>query len=105
MDVARELNALLSRQGISQAELADRAEVSQSTVSRALRSVPARRSRSYAQLCSYILQQKDEIHLPVPARDALAEIWDGSPAHAEALATLLRAAGDLSRVAGTKDSP
>jgi transcriptional regulator with XRE-family HTH domain len=105
MDVAKELKALLSRQGLTQAELARRANVSQPTVSRAMKRVPERRSKSYARLCSYIRKEVDEIPLPAPARDALAEIWDGSPAHAEALATLIRAAGDLSRTGGTEDSP
>lgn len=105
MDVTNELKAHLDRQGITQAELARRANVSQPTVSRAMKKAPERKSKSYARLCSYIRQQVDEIPVPGPARDALAEIWDGSPAHAEALATLLRAAGDLSRIAGTKDTP
>ena len=105
MDVARELNALLSRQGISQAELARRADVSQSTVSRALRNAPERKSTSYARLCGYIRKEVDQIPLPASARDAFAEIWDGSPAHAEALAKLIRAAGELSRTGGTEDSP
>jgi hypothetical protein len=79
--------------------------VSQPTVSRAMRKAPERRSKSHARLCSYIRKEVDEIPLPAPARDALAEIWDGSPAHAEALATLIRAAGDLRRTDGTEDSP
>ncbi|MBN9623456.1 MAG: helix-turn-helix transcriptional regulator [Actinobacteria bacterium] len=103
MDVTSELKALLSRKGISQSELANRAKVSQSTVSRAMRSEPSRKSKSYARLCSYIHKETDEISLPAAVRDALAEIWDGSPAQAEALATLIRAAGDLSRNSGTED--
>ena len=86
MDVAKELNTLLSRQGITQAELARRAKVSQPTVSRAIRRAPERRSKGYARLCNYIHEEIDEVPLPAPVRDALAEIWDGSPAHAEALA-------------------
>jgi transcriptional regulator with XRE-family HTH domain len=105
MDVAKELKALLGRQGLTQAELARRANVSQPTVSRAMKRAPERRSKSYARLCNYIRQEVDEIPLPAPARDALSEIWDGSPAHAEALATLIRAAGNLSRTGGTEDSP
>lgn len=104
MDVSIELKAFLSRTGITQSELAQRAEVSQPTVSRAMRREPVRRSESYARLCNYIRKEVDEITLPSPARDALSEIWDGSTAHAEALATLIRAAGDLSRTGGTEDS-
>ncbi|MBS1885714.1 MAG: helix-turn-helix domain-containing protein [Actinobacteria bacterium] len=105
MDVSVELKALLDRVGISQAELARRAGVSQPTVSRAMKRAPARKSDSYARLCNYIRQESNEIPLPGPACDALAEIWDGSPTQAEALAALIRAAGDLSRAGATEDSP
>jgi transcriptional regulator with XRE-family HTH domain len=105
MDVSAQLEALLAREGITQSELARRADVSQPTVSRARRRAPERNSQSYARLCNYIQKELDRVALPGPARDALAEIWDGSPAHAEALATLIRAAGDLSRTEGTEDSP
>jgi hypothetical protein len=64
-----------------------------------------RKSESYKHLCTYIHRDTQEISLPGPAREALAEIWDGSPAHGEALARLIRAAGDLSRIEGTEDSP
>lgn len=105
MDVRTELTNLLRRKGITQAELAKRAGVSQPTVSRARQHVPVRNSNEYARLCSYIRQELDDIALPGAARDALAEIWDGSPAHDEALAALLRAAGDLSGTGGAEDSP
>ncbi len=105
MDVPAELESLLKHKGITQSELAERAGVSQPTVSRARRRVPGRNSRSYRQLCSYIRKELNEISLPNPACDAVVEIWDGSPEHAEALATLIRAAGNLSRAANPEDSP
>lgn len=105
MDVSAEVDSFLRREGITQSELARRAGVSQPTVSRAKRRVPKRNSKSHARLCNYIHEELDKIPLPGPARDALAEIWDGSPAHAEALANLIRAAGDLSRTEGTEDTP
>lgn len=97
MDVSYEIETLLRREGISQAVLAQRASVSQSTVSRARSRVPLRRSKQYERLCSYIHKELETIMLPGTARDALAEIWDGSPAHAEALAVLIRASGELWR--------
>ena len=103
MDVPHEIEALLSREGISQAVLAQRASVSQPTISRARRRVPVRRSKQYGKLCSYIRKEWQTIALPETARDALADIWDGSPAHAEALAGLIRASGELWRASSEED--
>ena len=105
MDVSTELRTLLTRGGMSQAKLARRAGVSQPTVSRAMRRAPRRNSQSYTRLCSYIHKELGEVGLPGPACDALAEIWDGSLGHAEALAALIRAAGDVGRTGGTKGQP
>jgi len=105
MDVPSELETLLRRDGITQSELAARAGVSQPTVSRAKRRVPVRISDGYGRLCSYIRQELNETSLPPQARDALAEIWDGSPTHDAALAALIRAIVDLSRSDGTEERP
>lgn len=102
MDVPYEIEALLSREGISQAVLAQRASVSQPTISRARRRVPLRRSKQYEKLCSYIRDELKTVALPGTARDALAEIWDGSSAHAEALAGLIRASSKLWRTGSEK---
>lgn len=102
MDVPHEIEALLRREGISQTVLAQRVSVSQPTISRARRRVPARRSKQYEKLCNFIHKELETIALPETARDALAEIWDGSPAHAEALAGLIRASGELWR-AGSEE--
>lgn len=105
MDIPTEIEALLRRKGIPQSVLAKYAGVSQPTVSRAMRRIPTRRSQEYARLCRYIHQELNEVALPSAARDALAEIWDGSPAHAEALTALIKVAGELSRTRDTKDNP
>lgn len=105
MDVPSELETLLRRDGISQSELAKRVGISQPTVSRARRRVPARISDEYGQLCSYIRKELDETSLPPQVCDALTEIWDGSPAHDAALAALIRAIVDLSRSEGTEERP
>lgn len=96
MDVPAEIEALL-KSGLTQSSLAEKANVSQPTVSRARRRVPLRRSKEYERLCSYIQMRRKAAALPEPARNALVEIWDGSPEHAEALATLIRASQDLWR--------
>lgn len=100
MDVPYEIEALLNREGISQAVLAQRASVSQPTISRARRRIPLRRSKQYERLCIYIRNELKTIALPGTARDALAEIWDGSPAHDDALAGLIRASSELWRTDG-----
>lgn len=105
MDVPSELETLLRRDGITQAELAERAGVSQPTVSRAKRRVPVRISVGYGRLCNYIREELDETSLPPQASDALTEIWDGSPTHDAALAALIKAAVGLSRSEGTEERP
>jgi hypothetical protein len=103
MDVPSEIEALLRREGISQTVLAQRALVSQPTISRARRRIPLRRSKQYEKLCIYIRKELEALALPGTARNALAEIWDGSPAHAEALAGLIRASNELWRPGGEED--
>lgn len=97
MDVPRTLAALLQREGLTQTALAERAHVSQASVSRALRRVPTRNSPEYARLCSYIQIVQDGAARPREATDALTEIWDGSSAHDQALATLIQAVGGVTR--------
>lgn len=93
VDVRSTIQATLAREGISQASLAKRAGVSQSTVSRAMRRIPAKQSSAHRQLVSY-MQNRGPLE-PPPALDALRQIWDGSEAHAAALARLILASGEL----------
>lgn len=93
VDIRSTIQAALTREGISQASLARRAGVSQSTVSRAMRRTPAKQSAAHRQLVSY-MQNIGPLE-PPPALDALRQIWDGSEAHAAALARLIFASGEL----------
>lgn len=100
MDVMEEIEVVLDRLGCTQTELAQLAGVSQATVSRARNRVPVRKSSQHRRLCSYIHEEIARIQRDNPAQDALERIWDGSQEHGEALAALIRAAGELSRTGG-----
>ena len=83
----------MSRSGVTQEALAAEIGVSQSTISRALaghctHSGPARR-----RVLTFIQIQPDPG--PQGALDAVRDVWDGSRAHEEALAKLIRASEDL----------
>lgn len=84
----------LERSQLSQAELARKAKVSQSTVSRARSTPVARHGRARAQLFRYIQKQTGlELHQAV--KEAVAATWDGSDEHAKALAGLISASREL----------
>lgn len=91
-ELGEALRALLDRRGISQSALAREAGVSQATVSRAISGTRIRAGRARAQLFNYI---HSEVPGPQHAIDAMREIWDGTTAHEEALAVLIRASGGL----------
>ena len=86
----------LIRERISQKELANRARVSQPTVSRALVREPKRYARAYDQLISFIHKQSGEPGLlPPTIADAVEEVWDGTEAHEKALARLIESSSQL----------
>jgi transcriptional regulator with XRE-family HTH domain len=80
--------------GVSQAELARRARVSQATVSRTLNDTPRRHGEARRRLFKYIHDQQGG-GLDQTLTDAVAATWDGSPEHARALASLISASGEL----------
>lgn len=95
MDVlASEIRELLSREGLSQSMLAQRAGVSQSAVSRAVSGSAMRNGRARRKLVEY-MRQAQGLPAPRPTLNAIAATWDGSEAHAEALAKLILASGGL----------
>lgn len=83
----------LQREGISQKQLAERAGVNQSTVSRALQRTSLRRTAAHARLCTYMREHTTAS--PDPLMDAVRETWDGSQEHAAALAKLVLASREL----------
>ena len=96
MELKDAITDLLRREGLSQKELATRAGVHQTTVSRALRQIPARRGRAHARLCTYMQQHAASLPSEAGALvDAVRETWDGSQEHAAALADLILASGEL----------
>jgi transcriptional regulator with XRE-family HTH domain len=106
MDLKRAITHLLAAEGISQQELAQRAKVSQATVSRAAQRRPKRQSASYARLCSYMQQYSVDAAAAVePVLEAIRETWDGSEEHANALAKLILASGELWPTLGKEKAP
>ena len=94
VDLASEIQEFLAREGLSQTALAQRAHVSQSAVSRAVSGSPTRNGRARRKLVEY-MRQAHGLPAPRPTLDAIAATWDGSEAHAEALARLILASGGL----------
>jgi hypothetical protein len=93
-----EVRAFLDGAGISQTELAKRASVSQSTVSRAIALAPARRGAAREKLFTFIhneLGADSSIGRAEPVLTAFRQVWDGSDEHAAALAGVIRATAGL----------
>jgi transcriptional regulator with XRE-family HTH domain len=95
-DVARsldQLRTLVSSRLTSQTEIAMATGIDQSQISRILAGQVKRVSRNVAELCKFANQfyasgQNDPSRSAV-LMGALRAIWDGSPAHAEAIASVL----------------
>lgn len=97
--LAARLQELMDRQFLTQTTLADLVGVSQSSVSRALRREPLRRGRARVLLVSYIQQAPTSHQEPMPGGDqvlnAFSRIWDGTEAHAAAIAKIIDATKGL----------
>lgn len=102
MITAATILAYRKAKGLTQKELASKAGVSQSTVSRAERSSPVRNGQAHGQLVSYMQHMGAPTGEAEPALTAVRETWDGTEAHAEALATLIRASLKLWRGEGAR---
>jgi transcriptional regulator with XRE-family HTH domain len=106
MELQDAITDLLKREGISQKMLAERAQVSQATVSRALKREPLRRRTAYARLCRYMRYDAPSTQVSEdPVRDAVRDTWDGSKEHAAALAKLVLASRELWPTLGKGTKP
>ena len=98
--LSQKLGDFISTSGLSQEELATKAGVSQSTVSRALRRFPKKHSQAVVKLCSYAgIELKNDVSSTATGTKqvlkAFGEIWDGSDAHAAAIARIIEASRGL----------
>jgi hypothetical protein len=87
--------------------LAERARVSQATVSRALRGVAHRHSQARYRLLNFMRFTESTFKDPTKGGkkrvvEAFDEIWDGSRAHAEAVANVIAALAGLRPVGNPK---
>lgn len=85
--------------GLTQQEIAAALGLEQSQVSRLLAGKLARRTTAFDRLCRYLRvphNARSIPALPEELREAVMATWDGSHAHADALATVIRALGVLS---------
>lgn len=94
VDVARAIQ-LARRHGLTQAVIADAVGASQSQVSRVLSGQTSAHSKLAKDICIYVLgASAPKTQSAVSANEelmaALADVWDGTPAHARALATVIR---------------
>jgi predicted transcriptional regulator len=88
----------MEEHGIDQAELARLASVSQSSISRLLGGrEPQRLGSATRKLFSY-MQQDIDGRVPPRVSNAVARIWNRTPAHAEALARIIEATEGLAPV-------
>jgi len=101
-----EMTAALAESGLSQAEIAYAAGVSQPAVSRLMSRAPVRSGRAFKKICIYALESRQSMHQRRAAgiKDAsliaaIQEVWNGTPEHAQALAAMIRAAGAAARIA------
>ena len=84
----------LNDEGISQAELASRLGIHQSSVSRALHQVAKRRGSAYVRLVGF-MQQGGTGRGVDRFQRAFRSVWDGTEEHADALARIIAACQGL----------
>lgn len=88
--------------GLTQDVIARAIGASQSQVSRALSGKGERRSRVFNDVCKYVFSisdKKADYECSAELLSALQDVWDGTPAHARALALVIRSLGALNLAA------
>lgn len=88
--------------GLSQEQIASAVDASQSQVSRVLSGAGKRRSRLFDRVCKYVFSQAKPATAASASKHpalsaALADVWDGTEEHAEALALVIRSLGVFQR--------
>ena len=86
--------------GLTQEQIAKAVGASQSQVSRILAGAGRRRSRLFDTVCKYVISRRADSPASAPEKspalmEALADVWDGTNAHADALAVVIRSLGAL----------
>ena len=99
-EIGSELLAFMKARGLNQGQIAKRARVSQASVSRALQGGALhRRGRAHTKLFIYIQKENRRARAVHADRDQVLEafdrIWDGSEAHAAAVAKVIDALDGL----------
>lgn len=88
---------------MTQEQVAQATGVQQSTVQRLLASCPKRYTRALRAVCQYAkIGLSSRVRREDPAKNqqlvgALRHVWDGSPAHADALAQVIKSLAGLSK--------
>lgn len=92
-DEAAQIRAYMKKNALDQAKLAAEAGVSQATVSRALAGPPERRGRAFVRLLAHVGKQGEGTEASVTGKKrvsrAFERIWDGTDAHATAVAQII----------------
>lgn len=100
--LANQLLAFMASRQLSQKTLAKAAKISQSTVSRALRGEVERQGRAKSKLFIYMQKELSAEGMQGKGKEkiinAFEAIWDGSEAHAIAIAKIIKASKDLGPV-------
>jgi hypothetical protein len=102
--VASQLSAFMERQGLKQSTLARNAEVSQSTVSRALRGLSLRHGAARSKLFKYagIVEPARAISKAEASQlwaKVFDQIWDESDVHADAIVRIITVLTELGEAA------
>lgn len=92
---AQKASEICRRHGITQADIAGAIGASQSQVSRILSGRARRGSRLHEEVFLYVEQFEsgvtlDAVRMNSELLEAMRQAWDGSAAHARALATVIR---------------
>jgi transcriptional regulator with XRE-family HTH domain len=98
-------SAVLKNAGITQMEIARRFGASQAQVSRVLSGHSVSRSKLAKEICIYAETlsagvTRDAVVDNAELLDAICQVWDGSAAHARALATVIRSLAVLGQDLG-----